>query len=78
MAEEQHGLEGLKYGYDHVSGHGRGNVRGRLSTNANPFVPAGVTNRSTMKRSESIKALAENVIKRTVDFEVEYKSRSSK
>ena len=65
---EQHGLEDLEYGYDHVSEHGRGNAQGRLSSNANPFVPAGATNRSTMEQSENIKALTENIIQRTVDF----------
>jgi hypothetical protein len=66
--EEQHDLEGLNYSYDHEE---------RLSSNANPFVPAGATSRSTVERSESIRGLTGNIIQRTVDFRVEYESRVS-
>lgn len=75
--EEQHDLEGRNYSYDHIPGHGCRNAQGRLNSNANPFVPAGATNRSTVERSESIKGLTGNIIQRTVDFMVEYESRVS-
>ena len=75
--EVQHDLEGLNYSYDQVPGRGCGNAQGRLSGNANPFVPAGATSRFTVERSGSIKGLTGNIIQRTVDFKVEYESRAS-
>ena len=74
---EQNDMEDLKYGYGHGSGQGRGHAQRRLSSNGNPFAPAGAANRSTVERGESIKGLTENMIQRTVDFKVEYEGRSS-